>query len=129
LKQHVGHGVPVEGEVEGFAETRVGGGRLRVVKAEGDECGRWRIPDPEIILTGFANEVRGNFDDVGAADLEIEDLAEARIAESDFDGVEEGASWPGAFVGPEFEMTGLQDGGIFGRRGWRSFRKDKGAGA
>ena len=34
LKQHVGHGVAVEGQVEGFAQTRVGGGGLGVVEAK-----------------------------------------------------------------------------------------------
>ena len=101
LKQHVGHGIPVEGEVERFPQAGVGGGRLRSVEAQGEKCIRRRVPDTKIFLAGFTNEVGRNVDEFGAAHLEIEDLAESGIAEGDFDGVEEWPASPGIVIGTE----------------------------
>ena len=112
MKQHVGHGVAIEGEVEGFAQARVGSAGLGVVEAQGEKRGGRRTPDAQIILARFSNQIGRNVDDIGAADLKIENLAKSGITESDLDGVHEGPACPGVFVGAEFHVRGLEHGGI-----------------
>jgi hypothetical protein len=98
---------------------------LRVVKTKSDEC-VWRgIPDTKIVLTSFANKVGRKVDDVGAADLEIEEFAQAEIAERDLDGIKEGTASPVILIGTEFEMRGLENGGIFRGSGRRIFGKEE----
>src|SRR5208337_2262181 len=52
------------------------------------------------------------FDNIGSAHLQVEELAQGRLAECEFDGVEEGAAGPALFIGAKFQALGLYGGGI-----------------
>src|SRR5208282_1225948 len=85
----------------------VGGGGLGFVEAQGEERVGCGTPDEKIILAGFADEVGSNFDDICFAHLQIEELPQGRLAESEFDGVEERAAGPGLLVGAKLQARGL----------------------
>ena len=112
LKQHVGHGVAVEGKGQSFAEMRIGGGGLGLIEAQSEKRVGRRNSRRGDCPGGLCGRGREDFDDIGFAHLEIEELAKGGLTEGDFDGVEERAAGPGFFVGAKLKARGLDGEGI-----------------
>jgi len=93
----------------------VGGGGLGFVEAQGEERLGRGTPHAKIVLAGFADKVGSDFDNIGFADLQIEELAQGRLAEGDFDGVQEGTAGPGLSLARNFRRAGFVARGLLRR--------------